>query len=268
MRKVFIGLMAFAGGPESPTSNMIRDFAREATARGWAITGADSIRNSILPVARNAMVADFLAGDATDLLFVDDDNYTDAKTLVRVVEAPVDCIGLAIRARSEAVEWNVRWLHEREHLIAVDPATGQPSDLGFLEVEKVGTGILRLSRACLERMVEHYADDWYHTLSTRSNKAVALFEFVRRDRLIYGEDIVFCEKWRAIGGTVWIDPIATTHHIGKTLFSGAIGSWLRDPNRSATEINLTGLHELEKAVGSLAQSMGVIQSQLAALPAA
>ena len=227
MKKVFIALMAYSGQIAPPVKNMLAEFEAEWRARGGKVMKSDSVGNCRITLARNAMVADFMASDADQLLFVDCDNYCEAVTLVRLAECPLDVVGLAIRTREENVRWNVRWLLDRPSLIATDPVTRQPSNTGFLEVEKVGTGIMKISRACLERMYEAYPENWYHDLANRTGRALALFEEVRRDNLYWSEDLIFCERWRAIGGEVWIDPTATTWHIGHTLFQGNIGNWTR-----------------------------------------
>jgi hypothetical protein len=53
-----------------------------------------------------------------------------------------------------------------------------------------------------------------------------MFEFQVRDHRLYSEDYNFCRRWREIGGTCWVDPDQTLHHIGTKVFSGNLMRWL------------------------------------------
>jgi hypothetical protein len=49
----------------------------------------------------------------------------------------------------------------------------------------------------------------------------ALFDFVLKDGLYYGEDYTFCGRWVAVGGGIWLYP-ADIGHIGKKIYRGNI----------------------------------------------
>jgi hypothetical protein len=56
----------------------------------------------------------------------------------------------------------------------------------------------------------------------------SLFSIEFRDGQVRGEDYVFCERWRDIGGKVFVDPyLDLTHHDGATGYAGNLAAWLK-----------------------------------------
>lgn len=173
--------------------------------------------DSMLPHARNVLVANFVARNGTDLIFMDDDNYPDPGGLRRLISHDVDVVGLPCRAKEDECKWPVRWLTDR-------PV--EQSANGLIEVESTGTGIIRFSRKCIDRMILAQQDRWYHDKTADGGKAWPLFEYQVKNNLWHGEDVTFCLRWRELGGKVFIDPAVNTHHVGKKGYSGAPGPWL------------------------------------------
>lgn len=264
MKHIVVGLPIYDGKPELIVQHMLQHCMAECRHRGWEYSEIHRPGGAMLPQVRNSIVAEFLAGTGTDLIMVDGDNSCEDGGLVRLAEWMVDVVGAPCRAKSPTVMWPVAWIGDRPNLVAVDPVTGQPSDSGLLEVDRVGTGILRMSRACLERMVEACKDRWYHDLSNVTGRAYPLFEYEVKDHLWWGEDMLFCRHWREIGGRVWIDPSIGTHHIGNMTFSGRIGDWLRDRGPEAQEINLDLLAKTGEAVRALSERMGNVHRAVSA----
>jgi hypothetical protein len=43
----------------------------------------------------------------------------------------------------------------------------------------------------------------------------------------WGEDLLFCKKWKDIGGHIWIDPNVTVEHIGRKSWQGNFLTFLQ-----------------------------------------
>lgn len=171
--------------------------------------------SSSLIWGRNALVSDFLAHEeATDLIFIDDDNHPDPGGLIQLLEAKADFVAIPCRKKTDDKEdWPVRWLNDRP--LERDPVSG------LVEVMCCGTGILRLTRKCLERMIESGRFLEYSDPTTVSGKAHEFFKFMVRDNHPHGEDTHLCLEWREMGGKVWIIPDIVTHHYGIKDYSGS-----------------------------------------------
>lgn len=215
---VVIALLSYSGQPHSQVKNEIFQAAQAMMARGWVATMSERVGACMIPHVRNAAVSEFLHNpDATDLIFVDDDNWCNAEGLLRLVDADVDIVAAPCRSRCEPLTWPIRWMQQ----------TIQRSLNGLIEVETVGTGIMRIRRAVLEKMMAADPDGWYTDATSKAGRSWPLFDYGVEAHAWWGEDIRFCRKARAQGFKVWIDPEITTHHIGRHDFSGSVGSWLK-----------------------------------------
>lgn len=219
MRTVVIAVLSYSGQPHSQVKNEVFQAAQAMMARGWTAIMSERVGACMIPHVRNAAVSEFLMNkEATDLIFVDDDNYCDTAGFLRLVDADVDIVAAPCRSRSEPLTWPIRWLQQ----------TIQRSLNGLVEVETVGTGIMRVRRQVFEKMIEAEPDSWYKDATSKAGKSWALFDYGVEAHDWWGEDVRFCRRWRALGGKVWIDPDITTHHIGRHDFSGSVGAWLRE----------------------------------------
>lgn len=221
-RSVFIGIPSYSWTVYLPTMRSLMADCMALAQRGDTFTIYDEAVATEISQARNQIVDAFLHSNCTDLVFVDADVNWQAGSLLKLVDYPVDFVAGIYRKRIDNEEYPVRWMKERDTLIA-DPETG------LLEVEAVPGGFVALTRQCVAHMSMHYAE----TLTQRTDRALnetwtALFDPMWVDGVRLPEDFTFCHRWRDMGGTVWIDPEITMGHCGPKAFTGSIGSWLRN----------------------------------------
>jgi len=183
------------------------------------------IGSSNLPRARNVLVARFLASDATDLMFIDDDIGWDQVDVVRLLASDQPLLAAAYRKKSELFDnvagWTCQFLPAATEGFNIDAA-------GNIEVASVGTGFMRLHRQIFEQMIGE-RPDWKGTgdldeLSTTERQLYyRFFIYDDQDRT---EDYVFCDRWRALGGRVFIDPSVHLTHVGEKPYNGAIKDFI------------------------------------------
>lgn len=219
-RHIWLAVPAYTGTVHIATVRSLMTDVLAFRERGDAITLHDETGSALIGNARASVVAKFLASDATDLVFLDHDICWEAGALLKLVDAPVDCVAGIYPHRRDPEGYSIQWLTERADLVA-DPATG------LLEVAGVPAGFLRLSRGMLKRMVEAYPDTIFHDEGSPNAEAWGLFDPYRIGKLKMGEDFSFCRRWRDIGGQVWADPEIRMGHIGNKTFPGHLGDWLR-----------------------------------------
>src|SRR5215472_4653314 len=98
---------------------------------------------SVLHIARDQVVRDFLMSDADKLVFVDDDVSWEAGSLLKLASHRVDLVGGAYRFKSATEHYPVQWLQKPE--LWADPKTG------LLEVLTLPGGFLCVARSVFER---------------------------------------------------------------------------------------------------------------------
>lgn len=194
--------------------------------RRWLVTKATT-GSSDLEDARNQLFSVFYNGQFTHALFLDDDVHWDGDAIWRLATHPVDMVLGAYPKRGDAEGYPISMLDNEIQF--VNPITREPDPKnGLLKVAGGPAGLMRISRACAEKMVAAYPDDWYHQPEVPGTKrAWDMFQFEVRDHIRYSEDKNFCRKWRAIGGEVWVDPHLTLHHHGDKTWTGCFGQYLR-----------------------------------------
>lgn len=169
--------------------------------------------------ARAAMLAKFLIGEATHLLFVDADIGFPPEAVFRLLDAGRDVIGGAYPKKAQAEGGPIAY--EFEPLPDVHP---KPD--GQVQVADAGTGFLMISRKAARRIANAYPRlkarlGDMHELGVA--EAVMVFDsFVDPATGRYLSDHqAFCHRWRALGGDVWLDLAPGLSHVGALVHATA-----------------------------------------------
>lgn len=207
---------------------------------GIAIESQFVIGSSNLPRARNELVARFLASDCTDLIFIDDDmgwgfvdpedprkerllKGTAGAAIERLLASSHPLIAAVGRKKVDVGNddpevWCMRYLEGTQ-----EGAVLELGEMGSVEVAGVGTGLMKIERRVFEAMIAAHPD-WKRDGHDGMSEAVKAnyYKFFRFGPNEETEDMVFCERWRALDGKVWIDPQIGMSHVGAKAWSGAV----------------------------------------------
>lgn len=172
--------------------------------------------SGLIAHTRNELVADFMATEhATHLIMIDDDMAWRAEDVVRLIDHGVDVVGAAGPKKSAGGGFCYR----------ADNA--ERDDRGLVEVVGIGTGFLLVSRAAIERMIEAHGDLEYRLDRAESHlRFYAFFDHALEHHeghdlpLFLGEDFAFCQRWRRLGGKVYLDPDVYLEHDGLQTYAG------------------------------------------------
>lgn len=232
-RKVFIAIPTLDGT------------LRVSTTLSLCLSVAEGIRNDIqidvhcraqdplLPHARNVFLAQFLAGDYTDIVFIDADIGWEPPALARLLGHPVDFVAGAYRFKNDKEGYPIGWLRE----------DNRASDAGLFEVARVPAGFFRMTRAGVERVVKACPHLEYDVPSQPGLQCWYLFDLKLINRQAVGEDYVFCDLIRSLGETVWIDPQLALTHTGAKTFDGNLGTFLNEIARQKLPEDERKAHE-------------------------
>jgi hypothetical protein len=189
--RLFIGTPAYSGEVSLgflssllPTIELLR-----GEGMSWSFRAVAHM--PLIGHARAQLVAQFLHSDADRFLMVDADCSWEAAAVPRLVGLDLDFIaGVAPAGLGEHFDIPAHYF-------------GRPEPNGLLRAERVGGAFCLFKRAVFERM--HAAYPELHVPGPDPH-LYALFNPTLAADGWHGEDIALCDRWRALGGEIWIDP--------------------------------------------------------------
>lgn len=239
-RKILIAIPCHSGSPSYETTVACANASREAAAQGWETVLMLRATDSMLVRARDVLVSSFWFSDCTDMLFVDSDIAWDPGVFTKIMSHvadkdgnPVELVGGAYTGRGDPPNYILR-THQRSIEVQY------PS--GLAEISGIGTGFMRITRSAVARFIAANPNAWYtdHT-APKLEKIYHFFDFVFReaDHLLYSEDYMFCERFRELGGQVFVDVDLTLHHSGHKSWTGNFGKFLRAGGNKDNPVSMT-----------------------------
>lgn len=192
---------------------------------------------SLITRGRNAIVAGFLDQPAeTHLMFIDADIGFSVDQVQRMLNFNQDVVAgmypLKLLDYDKATfqrAANGEPLQTAQLRYVGVPCEGEERKTmdGFITGLYAGAGFLLIKRRVLELMAEKYRETHYTTahdsaLASQSPNLFALFDcLIDHETGHYlSEDYAFCKRWRALGGTIWLDSRSQLTHIGPYNFVG------------------------------------------------
>ena len=219
--KLFVAIPAYDYSISVETARSLLNEQAVFSLAGHDLTIAFVPGCSLITMARNQLVSDFVKSDCDKIAFVDADISWEPGALLKLASHPVSVVGGAYRYKKPIEEYPVLWNTDPE-LWAVN---------GLLKVDGLPGGFLCIARDALEAFEVFHGDRGYEH---QGHSAYAYFTAPFRDGKLYGEDSAFCADYRAASGKVWLDPELTlTHHAPGQAFKGNLGDWLRARMKAA-----------------------------------
>ena len=210
---------------------------------GWRVVWG----NSILPLARNKIVSQFMASGYDFLVMIDGDIEVDAKDILAAVLSGKQFVGIPCSKRAMDLDRLQKFTIEAgedipsEYLSSYFCAPNFPvnesatsdldetaQDLNLVRAEKIGTGCMVVHRSVFEKFQEAFPGRVYLEPDgigedAKEKAPIQSFEYFRyaldEEGFFIGEDFMFCNDWRSTGGEIWLKVDAITRHYGTTHFT-------------------------------------------------
>lgn len=208
----------------------------EGVPLAQVIVGGDPYLSKV----RNKIATLFLDDypQATDLFFIDDDVGFPHEAALRLIASDKDVIAgiYPKKEDGDTLQWPTDLLVDKETKRLI-----RDGDLYL--ASHVPTGFLRIKRHVLERMAVESDKFKDRAADGREIDCYNIFEmgYCKDDGKWWGEDYAFCQRWRNMGGEVWVDPnIPFTHRGGKTwagTFNDAVANYEASVDRPMMTIN-------------------------------
>jgi hypothetical protein len=120
-----------------------------------------------------------------------------------------------------------------------DGQTGYVMTKGFIPAREIGMGLTLIKRSVLERMRDAYPElmcppsaSVYREFDLREPVFQAFESMANKNGVYLSEDLAFCERWRGIGGEIWVCVDEMITHVGRTAFQGRYLDRLKFENTS------------------------------------
>ncbi len=190
------------------------------------------------PRARNSVLTVFLDEPLlTHLLFIDADTGFEPAQIKRMLDFEEDVVAgvypiknfdwprIALQATRQpqtADQLRAAGLHYVG--IACSGAEREERD-GCVTAQYAGTGFMLIRRAAALKMIAAYPETKYksaHVAEPPSDNRYNLFDcqIDPVSGVYLSEDYTFCQRWRRLGGKVWLDLRSQLKHVGPYEFQG------------------------------------------------
>ena len=194
---------------------------------GIRFTTRFMVGSSNLPRARNVLAARFLASGLDDLLFIDDDMGWKANDVLRLLASEQPLIGGVGRKKldkpdSDPDVWCCQFPPEAGTILRRDT-------MGAINVARLGAGMVKISREVFATMIAAHPEwkrDGDPELPAEISAHYYRFFCFNEDE--GGEDYHFCDRWRELGGEVWIDPEIALTHSGDKAWGGSVTALMEE----------------------------------------
>jgi hypothetical protein len=218
---VMIATPAYGGMVTHHYANALATTTAALADRGVGIILPARQSGSLIQMNRNLLTAELLASPiATHMMWIDADIGWEAEDVLRLLAHDVDVIcGLYPMKGTE--------LRFPAGLELPQPVHG-PEGLERVRLTHGPAGFMLVKRGVYLRLIEHYPEarrlnpegvlprefwpfyfNLYPTVSMATGEPVS-------------EDIGFCERWRSLGGDVWLDPSIRLVHYGIHGWTGCV----------------------------------------------
>ena len=205
MRKVLIGTPSYDGRVDVWFANSLVNTVKLAMQRQVELVPIYMSYDSLVQRARNDIVRLAVEEDFDDLIFIDSDEEWDPEWIFKLLAFKEEVIGLPVVKKSDDLMFNIK---------ALDKGLKFQQN-GLMEVEAVGTGFMKISKSALQKVWDVSPE---YKNEGRIGRMVFDIKVVNGD--LISEDIIFCNKWRELGGKVFIEPSMTVNHIGVKKYQG------------------------------------------------
>ena len=234
--RVFIGIGAGDGTVEVPCVLSLFGSSPLLRAAGIEATLCIEAGNCHVDDMRNSIVTSFLASDAEQLIFIDEDVGFRPEDLVKLVLYDRDVVG-GVYPKKEDVENFPVYVEGGTELWADED--------GLVEVHGLPTGFLKFRREVVQILWDSHARKRWIGSDGREYRQI--FERVIEYPLKWSHDYAVCRKWAKMGGKLYTDPYMEFTHTGRKTWAGNLAEyWLR-------QHGLAGKAQAERLVHEVAR---------------
>lgn len=161
---------------------------------------------ALIQKARSILFSDAYDDGFDEVVFIDADQSFNAQAFFDLIDHPVDVVAIPVPRKQD---------EERYNILPDDPLKHTwDSDLKLLEVEFIGTGMIRLNRKAMD-VLWNSSPAFY---DGKHRKLICDIQII--DGGMISEDVQICNKLREGGFKVYVDIRHTCDHYGTKKYTG------------------------------------------------
>lgn len=248
-KRICLALLTYDARIYTRTMMCLMQAVMQCAAQGWGFTYILRESDSMVARGRSFLASQFLENPGTaactDLVYVDTDLSWNGDEFLRLCSHDVDVVGGAYPYKDESGDFPLRW-----------PPDGLVEDNGLWTVDSVTPGFFRVTRKALQKLAAQMPWlEFKDRANPEGQRSWMFFDNLHRPSGIYDEGYIFCERWRTIGGKVYLDPDLDFQHIGMKSYShGTIRQWLETKGKTFEKLEseypgIPPLVLMQKAMG-------------------
>jgi hypothetical protein len=218
-KSLFIALPAYDFKVSLKLAVSLARFAQMAPQHGISIQIGSICGCSVVSRARNLLAQDMIESNCDYLLFIDSDINFEPEQVFRLMAWAQDpkkgIVAGVPRTRSETKTYIATLDYDRNNELTMN-------GMGLVRAARVATAFMLVRREVFTTLEAKHPEWRYY--DTRSGRTLtAMFDFLVTDEGYMGEDFLFCDRARAHGFEVWVDPAITLGHMGVQEYTGNYG---------------------------------------------
>lgn len=224
---VLIATPCFRGEMTHPYYISLHGTMQELAAQGIASMHAVYSGESMVHVARNILVAQFMAKkELSHMIFIDADMQWQGKDVLRLLawtqdpEVAIVCAAYPKKTLPVQFACNLPKVERRHGPLA--------------EILDAPTGFMVIRRDALAKLMAAHPEAKCH-LQDATPPDEQPFEYALFDSCIdpetrryLREDFTFTRRWQQLGGVCWVDPQIWLGHQGLHMFSGSLENYYQN----------------------------------------
>lgn len=218
-KRLFVALPAYDFKVSLKLAVSLAKFAQAAPRHGIDMQIGSICGCSVVSRARNLLAQDMLESDCDYLLFIDSDINFEPEDILRLMawaQDPKKGIVAAVpRTRSTDLTYIADLDYGGTNQLTL---TGG----GLVRATRVATAFMLVRREVFETLRDEHPE-WSYFDKKTNRQLSAMFDFLVQEEGYMGEDFLFCDRARAHGFEVWIDPSISLGHMGVQEYIGNFG---------------------------------------------
>lgn len=237
-KKLNIATPAYKGEYASPYVRSFYSLLSAAPSMGLRFSFSE-IDYSDIVTSRNYLISNFFYNkvDCSHLLFIDADMGFPSQLISEMLALNEEVVGVAYPKRSIDLEklhslnnQSFKKAYAQASSFIGYPSEPHPRNPAFRKVQGCGTGILLISRECINRMLQRCPEIIDRTrfkrlpFGAKFSTFLTPFNKIELDDRELSEDFSFCQRWtKDCGGSIYANVTHDIEHVGnftvKTCYS-------------------------------------------------